>query len=101
MSGKRHKKKEEQRPGALEHRLADLYRRQADVACLDLIHERGRHLPLERLSPDRYREAVDRALRDFVSRGKQKDVLALIDEGVIAPDYDVRSVREQMVRDPR
>jgi len=46
------------------------------------------------------REAVDRALRDFVSRGKQKDVLALVDEGMIAPDYDVRSVREQMVRDP-
>ena len=47
------------------------------------------------------REAVDRALRDFVSRGKQRDILALIGEGVIAPDYDVRSVRGQMVRDPR
>jgi Arc/MetJ family transcription regulator len=46
------------------------------------------------------REAVDLALREFVSRGKQRDVLALIGEGVIAADYDVRAVREQMTRDP-
>jgi Arc/MetJ family transcription regulator len=46
------------------------------------------------------REAVDLALRAFVSRGKQRDVLALIGEGVIAADYDVRALREQMTRDP-
>jgi Arc/MetJ family transcription regulator len=46
------------------------------------------------------REAVDRALREFVSRNKQRDVLALIGEEVIAPDYDVRAVRERMPRDP-
>jgi Arc/MetJ family transcription regulator len=46
------------------------------------------------------REAVDRALREFVSRNKQRDVLALIGEGVIAPDYDVRAVRGQKTRDP-
>jgi hypothetical protein len=43
---------------------------------------------------------VDVALRAFVSRGKQKDVLALIGEGAMAADYDVRAVREQMTRDP-
>ena len=46
------------------------------------------------------REAVGLALRAFVSRGKQRDVLALIGEEVIAADYDVRAVREQMTRDP-
>ncbi len=45
------------------------------------------------------REAVDLALREFVSRGKQRDILALIGEGVIAADYNVRAVREQMTRD--
>ncbi len=49
---------------------------------------------------DYYSEAVDLALRAFVSRGKQRDVLALIGEGVIAADYDVRTVRAQMTRDP-
>jgi len=49
---------------------------------------------------DYYSEAVDLALRAFVARGKQRDVLALIGEGVIAADYDVRAVREQMTRDP-
>lgn len=46
------------------------------------------------------REAVDLALREFVARGRQRDVLALIGAGVIAADYDVRAVREQMIRDP-
>lgn len=46
------------------------------------------------------REAVDRALREFVSRSKQRDVLALICDEVIAPDYDVRAVRRRMTRDP-
>jgi Arc/MetJ family transcription regulator len=53
-----------------------------------------------RLSKSRtMREAVDRALREFVSRSKQRDVLALIGEEVIAPDYDVCAVRKQMNRD--
>ncbi len=46
------------------------------------------------------REVVDLALREFVSRSKQRDILALIGEGVIAADYDVRAVRERMSRDP-
>jgi len=46
------------------------------------------------------REAVDLALRDFVARGKQRDVLELIGTGIIAADYDVRAMREQMARDP-
>ena len=45
------------------------------------------------------REAVDLALQAYVSRGKQRDILALIGEGVIAEDYNVRAVREQMTRD--
>ena len=46
------------------------------------------------------REVVDLALRDFVARGKQRDVLELIGQGLIAPDYDVRTVRRAMNRDP-
>lgn len=46
------------------------------------------------------REAIDHALRDFVSRNKQRDVLALLGETLIAPDYDVRAVRGRMTRDP-
>lgn len=46
------------------------------------------------------REVVDRALREFVSRSKQRNFLALIGEGLIAQDYDVRAVRRQMPRGP-
>jgi len=46
------------------------------------------------------REAVDLALRAYVARGKQRDILGLIDAQVIAPDYDVRAVRRHMARDP-
>jgi Arc/MetJ family transcription regulator len=42
------------------------------------------------------REAVDLALQAFVSRAKQRDILALIGQGVVAADYDVRTVRAQM-----
>ncbi len=42
------------------------------------------------------REAVDVALREFVARGKQRDILALLDKELIAPDYDVRTVRKTM-----
>jgi len=47
------------------------------------------------------REAVDLALRDYVARGKQRDILKLLDEALIAPDYDVRAVRRQMSHDSR
>ena len=47
------------------------------------------------------REAVDLALRDFVARSRQRDILKLIDEALIAPDYDVRAVSRRMPRDPR
>ena len=46
------------------------------------------------------REAVDLALRAFVTRGKQRDILELIDDELIAPDYDVRAVRRRMTRGP-
>ncbi|MCU0936459.1 MAG: type II toxin-antitoxin system VapB family antitoxin [Gammaproteobacteria bacterium] len=42
------------------------------------------------------REAVEVALRDFVARGRQRDVLDLIGKELIAPDYDVRQVRRAM-----
>lgn len=47
------------------------------------------------------REAVDLALRDFIARRKQRDILALAGEGLIAPDYDVRKVRRTMARGAR
>jgi Arc/MetJ family transcription regulator len=45
------------------------------------------------------REAVDLAMREFVSRGKQRDVLAMIGAGLISEDYDVRAIRERAARD--
>jgi len=39
------------------------------------------------------REAVHLALRDLVNRHRRKNVLDLVGEDLIAPEYDVRSVR--------
>jgi Arc/MetJ family transcription regulator len=47
------------------------------------------------------REAVDTALRDYVARARQRDILALVGKDLIAPDYDVRAARRNMDRDPR
>lgn len=47
------------------------------------------------------REAVDLALRELVNRRRRKDVLALIGQDLIAPDYDVRAVRAGMNRGSR
>jgi Arc/MetJ family transcription regulator len=46
------------------------------------------------------REAVDLALRAYVARSKQRDILKLLGETLITPDYDVRAVRRRMSRDP-
>ena len=46
------------------------------------------------------REAVDLALRVYVARSKQRDILKLLDETLIMPGYDVRAVRRRMSRDP-
>lgn len=46
------------------------------------------------------REAVDLALRDYVARSKQRDILRFIDAQLISADYDVRAVRRRMTRDP-
>ncbi|PKL96732.1 MAG: DUF2191 domain-containing protein [Gammaproteobacteria bacterium HGW-Gammaproteobacteria-8] len=45
------------------------------------------------------REAVDRALREMVARGKQRAILELAGMDLIDPDYDVREVRTRMHRD--
>jgi Arc/MetJ family transcription regulator len=46
------------------------------------------------------RETVDLALREFVARHRQREVLGLAGQGLIDPDYDVRAVRAGMTRDP-
>jgi Arc/MetJ family transcription regulator len=46
------------------------------------------------------REAIDVALRDYVARARQRDILGLIGKELIAPDYDVRAVRGNMSRYP-
>jgi Arc/MetJ family transcription regulator len=45
------------------------------------------------------REAVDVALREFVARARQRDVLSLVGQDLLAPDYDVRAARRKMSRD--
>lgn len=47
------------------------------------------------------RETVDRALREFVARHRQREILDLAGEGLIDPDYDVRAMRTGMTNDPR
>ncbi len=44
------------------------------------------------------RETVDLALRELVAQRRQREILALAGQGLIAPDYDVRAVREGMGR---
>jgi len=44
------------------------------------------------------RETVDLALRELVARRRQREFLELAVQGLIAPDYDVRAVREAMGR---
>ena len=44
-------------------------------------------------------EVIDLALREFVSRHKAKNILDLVGQDLIDPDYDVRAVRAGMNRD--
>ena len=48
------------------------------------------------------REVVELALRRLVTSAKQKDILDLVGQDMIAPDYDVRAARSRMGagRDP-
>lgn len=47
------------------------------------------------------REVVELALRELVARRKRRDVLELVGQDLIAPDYDVRAVRRSMNRGSR
>jgi Arc/MetJ family transcription regulator len=47
------------------------------------------------------REVVELALREMVARRKRKNVLELVGQDLIAPDYDVRAVRAGMNRGER
>lgn len=44
------------------------------------------------------REVVELALRELVARRKRRNILELVGQGMIAPEYDVRSVRRAMKR---
>jgi Arc/MetJ family transcription regulator len=61
-----------------------------NIVLDDRLVEEGMRLSKARTK----REAVDIAMREFVSRGMQREILALIGEEVIAADYDVRAVRD-------
>jgi len=45
------------------------------------------------------REMVDRALREYVARHRQRSLRDLVGRELIDPDYDVRTVRAAMTRD--
>lgn len=47
------------------------------------------------------RQVVELALREMVVRRRRKNVLDLVGQDLIAPDYDVRAVRTGMNRDAR
>ena len=42
------------------------------------------------------REVVELALRRLVNSVRRKDILDLVGQAMIAPDYDVRAVRSRM-----
>ncbi len=44
-------------------------------------------------------EMVDRALREYVARHRQRSLHNLVGRDLIDPDYDVRAVRAAMTRD--
>ena len=44
-------------------------------------------------------EVIRLALREFVSRRRPKNILDLVGQDLIDPDYDVRAVRAGMNRD--
>jgi len=46
------------------------------------------------------REVVDRALREWVARHRQRALRDLVGRDLIDADYDVRAVRAGMNRDP-
>lgn len=46
------------------------------------------------------REVVDAALREFVARHRQQQILSLVGEALIDPAYDVRKVRADMSQTP-
>lgn len=46
------------------------------------------------------RAAVDLALRDFVARHREREILELVGQDLITPDDDVRAVRLAITRDP-
>ena len=45
------------------------------------------------------REVVDLALREFVNKHRQREVLDLVGQDLIDPDYDVIAVRHSMLKD--
>ncbi len=47
------------------------------------------------------RDTVQVALSEFVARHRQREILKLVGEGLIAPDYDVAAVRKAMTRGSR
>lgn len=47
------------------------------------------------------REVVDLALREIIALRKRKNILDLVEQDLIAPDYDVRAVRANMGRGTR
>ena len=44
------------------------------------------------------REVVDAALREYVARHRQQQILSLAEQALIDPAYDVREVRAAMSR---
>ena len=47
------------------------------------------------------REVVDIALRRLVKQNRQKDILDLVGQNLIDPDYDIRKIRSEAARGAR
>lgn len=76
-----------------QHTLSEVYMR-TNIVLDDRLMAEAMKLTKARSK----REAVDLALRELISRRRRKNVLDLVGQDLIAPDYDVRAVRAGMKR---
>ena len=59
------------------------------------------HTPFGKLDAVDLEQLIrDAALREFVARHRQQQMLSLVGEGLIDPSYDVRQVRAAMSQTP-
>jgi Arc/MetJ family transcription regulator len=78
------------------HTHQEVYAMRTNIVLNDQLIEEAMRVTGSRTK----REVVDLALREFIARRRQRQILDLVGEPLLDPDYDVRAVRARMNRDP-